>query len=525
MNQRAFNLFTALVSFVMILLAVILTNSMTQTEDKAIATLGELEQQSEIQAVADLARGDALQVFIYNLRYGMESWITKEDNWFPLESGKKWNGADGIVESYIRINFGGDCVPDPGQSDGCARDASGNKRIRGQQFAFFVTKQLSGVLAVGSSFGRYSIELKQDDAAMLQALNATIVNSTTAPGGQQFFELLKCNCPAGNANCDSPPADDCPIGTFYVNLDLGKGAFAADPIADDQMYESLPKIVVRRIGTSQTLETRILPRSKIKIYVPIRIFKAVAGAKKIADAHVFQSGGTNSVHEKLLALKLGICDPGKCQPRNGDVFLEAARTDWSNACPKTPELWLTNYDPKVEDRTAHIDYINEDYKPALSSSMQEAMSKIIAKLICDPTIGVLPQFQGVLPQGIALGNGDCHITLGRGTPNDSKKIRRGDNTNNNPPDCQANPSLCDTLNAQCFSASRMDFQLKYYEQDPLYMVSNPTLTGGTRAPYTIQISDDFAAPPGGGGPPSETCKTSCQEVPPSNCIQARCEPA
>jgi len=104
MNQRAFNLFTALVSFVMILLAVILTNSMTQTEDKAVATLGELEQQSEIQAVADLARADALQVFIYNLRYGMESWITKEDNWFPLESGKTWPQ---VVESYIKINFGG----------------------------------------------------------------------------------------------------------------------------------------------------------------------------------------------------------------------------------------------------------------------------------------------------------------------------------------------------------------------------------------------------------------------------------
>lgn len=517
MNQRAFNLFTALVSFVMILLAVILTNSMTQTEDKAISTLGELEQQSEIQAVADLARGDALQVFIYNLRYGMESWITKPDNWFPLESGKKWNE---VVDSYIRVNFGGDV------------DSTG--RPRGQQFAFFVTKQLSGVLAVGSSFGRYAIDLKQNDAAMLEALNTTITNSTDQtihPKGQQFFELLKCDCPTG-VDCDSPTADQCQIGTFYVNLDLSRGAF--DPAnckgttsppfsnctADDQMYESLPKIIVRRIGTSQTLETRILPRSKIKIYVPIRIFKAVASAKRIADGTVFGSGG---LQENLANLKLGMCDQDVCRPREKNVLKsptdpenENPDPNWNKACPGSYDTWFNgqyNLDTKLIT-PINIPSISfsADYNPHKPTEMAIVLGTIIDKMVCDNDHGAITLFRQDLGSGGNL-EGFEKIECGsstHGTPADGKTITPGENTNK---------ILGDQGIARCVSANRMTFDLKYFENDPLYMVTKPELTGGTRPPYTIQVSGAL-----GASPALQNCESNCEDPDwPGSCNDASCK--
>jgi hypothetical protein len=501
MNQRAFNLFTALVSFVMILLAVILMNSMTQTEDKAISTLGDLELQSEIQAVADLARADALQVFIYNLRYGMESWITNEGNWFPLESGRAW---DQIVKDYIALNFGSvDC-------------SSGASVPKGQQFAFFVTKQISGVLSVGSSFGTYNVSLKQDDAAMLNALNTTIGNSISCDQQQKFFELLGCQ-----------DESDCPIGTFYVNLDLSKGAFDpnCDPVAntnceaDDQMYESLPKIVVRRIGTNQTLETRILPRSKIKVYVPIRIFKAVASAKKISDAQIFLSpSNPNTLHEELAKIKLGLCDTGSCHPREGNIFLLAATNTWNRACPGSIGTWLGSYNLDHQLQAA-INLpalgVSAMYNPAKTDEMQSLVQQIVQKEVCDDDHGVIQRFRDALDDELqGFEKIECALDF-RGNAVESKKVLRGENP--------VSFAGMDEGTAYCVSAERLEFDLKYFESAPLYMVTSPTLTGGTRLPYTIKVTDNLGST---GTASLDRCKTNCTDSSsPGNCTVAECVPA
>ncbi|MFH0954802.1 MAG: hypothetical protein V1777_01750 [Candidatus Micrarchaeota archaeon] len=326
LNQSAFNLFTALVSFVLIILAVLLTNAMTQTEDKAIATVSDLEQQSQMQAIADLARADALQVFTYNLRLRMEGWLTNpsQENYFPLQPSLGCDPAPNdterkkcwqkLVDNYVSVNFGGGCAI-AGQP--C-----------NQQFAHELTNNMVGTLSEGGSFGRYTMKLIIDKDKMEEALKLSIQNSTSVPG-KKFFEVIDC---ADELNCYT--------GTFYVNVDLSKGAFdpnncnASDNYAncelDESIYESLPKIQVQNVATKNFLYTAILPRRNIRIYMPIRIFKAVAHAKKIADVTVFDS----TIRSKLQGAGLGICDPNSCKPRTDPFGSNSG--NWSDhICPRT----------------------------------------------------------------------------------------------------------------------------------------------------------------------------------------------
>lgn len=451
MNQRAFNLFTALVSFVMIMLTVILTNSMTQTEDKAVSTLSDLELQSEIQAVADLARGDALQVFIYNLRYKMESWLTNPNNWFPLESNKDWKQ---IVNDYIRVNFA-DVDPTTGTA-------------RSQQFAFEVKTQLSAILAIGSSFGRYEVSLKQDDAALLDALNKSISNSIRDPSNQQFFELVGC-----------ASEDDCPIGTFYVNLDLRRGAFSSDPQEDARIFESLPKVIIRRIGSNQILETAILPRSKIRIYVPLRIFKTVASAKKNADQAVFGSA-SNSLRNVLPALKVGFCDSG-CDVRREDIRNSSGNSDWQNhACPELPDAPAFPAE-KINFQALGMTFSSE-YRPEDPTNMVTALNKIVQGVVCDKTNGALSYFNR---------KENCTGTECRPFDSDVDCVLQGTVTRGlqtkqtyDPPELGTPQPPQNGRPAFCVQMQGLQLRLQYHETDPTYRVSKFVTN-----PYQIQVND------------------------------------
>jgi len=102
MNSRAFTLFTALVSFVLIALAFVLVQSMIEAERASSQTIDTISEQTEMQNVADLARADALQVFNIGVRYQLEWWITDPQNEFyalDLESASDWQK---MVESQPR---------------------------------------------------------------------------------------------------------------------------------------------------------------------------------------------------------------------------------------------------------------------------------------------------------------------------------------------------------------------------------------------------------------------------------------
>src|SRR3989344_799498 len=76
--QKGFTLFTALVAFILIVLAMLLVQSMISTERTTSDIISDISEQQEMQAIADLARADALQVFNFGIRYTIEDFSTRD---------------------------------------------------------------------------------------------------------------------------------------------------------------------------------------------------------------------------------------------------------------------------------------------------------------------------------------------------------------------------------------------------------------------------------------------------------------
>jgi hypothetical protein len=90
------------------------------------------------------------------------------------------------------------------------------------------------------------------------------------------------------------------VGTFYVNLDFS--------LLDDTTYEKLPSIHVRDVATGREIVQPVIARSKFRIYVPLRIFKALKYAHTIAQTGLL----TTTFSQQLSNAGVGLCDAGKC---------------------------------------------------------------------------------------------------------------------------------------------------------------------------------------------------------------------
>ena len=78
MGRRGFTLFTALIAFVLIFLVVLLVQTMISAERNTSDIVSDVEEEQEMQAIADLARADALQAFSLTMRSAIEAHITRD---------------------------------------------------------------------------------------------------------------------------------------------------------------------------------------------------------------------------------------------------------------------------------------------------------------------------------------------------------------------------------------------------------------------------------------------------------------
>ena len=92
MDKKGFTLFTALVSFVLILLTAMIVQTMIKAERDRTEVISNIEEQAEMQAMADLTRAEALQTFNYSLRKGIENYF---DN-----SGEGKNSIQILAQDY-----------------------------------------------------------------------------------------------------------------------------------------------------------------------------------------------------------------------------------------------------------------------------------------------------------------------------------------------------------------------------------------------------------------------------------------
>src|SRR3989338_5748360 len=303
-QARGFTLFTALVSIILIVLTTLLAQAMTRTERNVTDTIADVQEQQEMQAMADLARADSMQVFNFGVRYQIEQYLTNPDNSILITPDNvTWNE---IVRGFAIANFGG--------------------TDSGVQFANRTANHLTNILGSGKGqdFKSFRLDLESNVEQMRVVLQKLFQESVKQ---DDFFEVI--DCPNGVYK-------EC-VGTFYVNLNMSR--------ISDEDYEMLPQIRVTNRDTGRVIKEPILPRSNFRIYVPLRIFKALAGAKALAhtpnnaqpnDSSYVRSPNDTGllsarVHNEIEEMKLGVCDPRNCGYRI-DPYL-AAQHNENDVCP------------------------------------------------------------------------------------------------------------------------------------------------------------------------------------------------
>ena len=322
MNSQAFTLFTALVSFVLIALGFVLVQSMIESERSSSQTIETIDEQTEMQNIADLARADALQVFNIGVRYQFELWITSPTNEFYILDRASASDWEKMIDDFAKAELGSAEVT-VGE---VTKPAS-------EQLANRMTQHLISSLSTGGNLQAYnfkgydvSLQINEDpnhpfDASAFTDAMKTIINESVA--SQTLLEPIECT--------DS----SCNIGTFYINLDLTKLTF--------EKYNQLPQIVVKSYASGRIIKQPILPKGNIRVYVPLRIFKAMWKSKEIAKNHIFGSSGFSS---RIQDYGLGMCDTGctvRVSPKGANVPISKQSDNYfppsegrGKLCPNTP---------------------------------------------------------------------------------------------------------------------------------------------------------------------------------------------
>jgi len=303
LNKKGFNLFTALISFLLIMLAVLLVHSMIQTQSNALRTIDQIESRSRLEATAEMARADAMQVFNYALRKKIEDWLVDEQT--------------GVVQLDLQHKSWEDIQKEFAESKFSSTKDS--------QFAFYAARSLEAFFYNPVHFGNYKVEIEN-----AETLEKSIKNAIDA-STDDFFTVVEC--PDGDPRT-------CEKGTFYVNLHLER--------LTQEQYEDFPLIKVTDKATGEEIKEIILPKTTFRIFVPIRFFKAIAEARALThfpraiagfpagsgynykdtrwmdtanDAGLFSPMNHNEIEQ----MALGMCDYGKCAPRTNP--LEKAEED------------------------------------------------------------------------------------------------------------------------------------------------------------------------------------------------------
>lgn len=284
-NLKAFTLFTAMVSFIVIGMAVLIIQHIANSEQNYTQIINSLYRQQEMDATKDLIRLDALQVF--NLLYR-----TQVYTYFDTNTGETRNNLfnynDISFENNDWNNFVNQYISNMyfGNSDSSNKFATyaGNKLIgllinyqgtlKGTYF-FRIFDYLWEKKYFKSKFGHWTNFFNSGEVPNIGEsglTNGLSKGFKNAKDNHDFYNLVKC--PLGTDFNEK----DCKNGSFYTNLYVNS-------ISPD-VYLDLPRIFIERTTDKSAMDDAILPRNIISLYVPFRIFGAMALARDFLNTKV-----------------------------------------------------------------------------------------------------------------------------------------------------------------------------------------------------------------------------------------------
>jgi len=337
-------MFSALVAAVLIMTSVVLVTTMTTTEDTMGNQLYYMLNTFQLNDAAALARSDALQSFNYNFRSEMEDYLTVDSAEMANDPGQailttsNWDDWDSIVTKFEKVIL--------------LTDASGTRSLDAV-LSFVANKTVTQFYE--GSYGRYNVSLS-DKSPAAQASTLRVLQESMnclSASGEDFLEIIDCD------------ASECNIGTFYFNIPLD--------CVDDSTFEALPKIVVKDLITGGETKLPLLPKTRLKIYIPLRYFKAIFVARQNAKAIA-------DVESDLRDAQLGFCDTGSCVPREEPN--SSTSGPWSgHTCPGSATV---NEIQTLSDTYAGI----STYNAGSAAVANRGLNAFTKQMICDEAISV-----------------------------------------------------------------------------------------------------------------------------------------
>ena len=309
-NSRGFNMFSAIVAMILIMTSVVLTSTLVTTEEKTSRQIYSMLNNYQLADAANLARADAIQSFNFNFRDKLEDYLTysdvelRDETGFPLFTIR--DGSEKFTWKEIKQTFEETIL-----LTGSAKTAAAEPTKQKFDAAIAYVADRTIEQFNEGTYGKFSIYLSDKSAPAKDILRKSIVTSMEreTEKGLDFLEIVGCDGDSGF----------CPVGTFYFNIPLNN--------LTDQEYETLPRIIVKDLVTQEEIKMAILPRTELRVYIPLRFFKALFEARKSALA-IKSIGGT------LEDYRLGFCS-SDCKVRSAPYGSNVSDWTQSNTCPTT----------------------------------------------------------------------------------------------------------------------------------------------------------------------------------------------
>jgi len=295
-SEHGFNMFSAIVAVILIMVGVVMTSTLITTEEKTNRQIYSMLTNYQLADAANIARADALQTFNYAFREKLEDYLTHNET--EMRDGESGLTLFSIKSENDQISF--DSLKKTFEDVILLKDNSSGDSGFGSATTFVADRTIDQFNE--GTYGRFSVYLSDKSYKAKEVLRKAITNSVnTRP--DNFLEVVGCD------------DTSCPVGTFYFNIPLND--------LNDEEYESLPRIIVKDLVTQEEIKMAILPRTNLKVYIPLRFFKVLYEAKKSAEAISF-------AHSDLKEYKLGFCDA--CHPNN-DPRDSGSTVDLGKDCP------------------------------------------------------------------------------------------------------------------------------------------------------------------------------------------------
>ncbi len=304
-SEKGFNMFSAIVAVVLIMTVSVLVGTLVMSEEKTSTQIYGMLNNYQLADAANIARADALQSFNYSFREKMEDYLTYTDTEMRDEPGM------GLFE----IRTDSDTITFDQLQKKFEENILLNTNSSGQNFSSVLDYVSENTVTNFAewTYGKYRVELTDKSPQAKKALYTALATVLNAQGSG-FLEVVDCT------------ESSCPKGSFYFNIPLNK--------LTDEQYELIPRIIVKDTFTQEQIKMAILPKTNLKVYIPLRFFKVL---KESMDA----AKGLKDSHQQNSEYRLGFCDNMSCVPRTDATTPTSGA--WDKDCPTSEEAkWVVN---------------------------------------------------------------------------------------------------------------------------------------------------------------------------------------